>query len=124
TAFSSGGPTPSGNVKPDLMAVGESVVTGYTTKGGFLPYILAAGTSISAPLVTGALALVEWARPGLRVEQYRSLILNSAVQIKDSTGAPYSPQIIGTGKLDVLGAVQNTLTAVPSVLNFGPGTGS
>jgi minor extracellular serine protease Vpr len=118
---SSGGPTPSGGVKPDLMAVGQDVATASTTQNGSAPWQVTAGTSLSAPMVTGALAALMSARPGLTAAQYRSLVVNSAKAFLGSNGAVAPPQIVGGGKLNLLRALQNTATAEPSVINFKTG---
>src|SRR5260370_39812115 len=71
---SSGGPTPRGGIKPDLMAVGEDVATACAKLDGrgnvnaqCLPanplVQVTAGTSLSAPMVTGALAALMSAPP-------------------------------------------------------------
>jgi minor extracellular serine protease Vpr len=154
--FSSGGPTPTGNVKPDLVAVGDWYITAdttqlesqgcappYTANGCYPPYTFldalqfigfyvdtGAGTSFSTPLVTGSLAVLMAARPGLTALQYRSLIINSAPEFDQyPSGSVAGPQITGAGKLDLLGALQGSLTATPTSLNFlattsGGGTGS
>lgn len=143
--FSSGGPTPSGNVKPDLVAVGDWYITADTTQiegagcappyadnGCYPPYTFldalqfigfyadtGAGTSFSTPLVTGSLAVLMAARPGLSPQQYRSLIVNSAPEFDQyPSGSVAGPQIAGAGKLDLLSALQNSLTASPTSLNF------
>ena len=154
--FSSGGPTPAGNVKPDLVAVGDWYITAdttqlesqgcappYTANGCYPPYTFldalqfigfyadtGAGTSFSTPLVTGSLAVLMAARPGLTPLQYRSLIINSAPEFDQyPSGNVAGPQIAGAGKLDLLGALQGGLTASPTSLNFlatssGGGSGS
>jgi len=62
TSFSSRGPTSDGRIKPDLMARGEAawVVSGSGVPDGFL---LADGTSFSAPLIAGLAACLLEARP-------------------------------------------------------------
>ena len=143
--FSSGGPTPGGNVKPDLLAVGDWYITAdttqvegagcappYTANGCYPPYTFldalqfigfyvdtGAGTSFATPLVTGSLAVLMAARPGLSAAQYRSLIVNSAPEFDQfPSGNIAGPQIAGAGKLDLYGALQSSLTASPTSLNF------
>src|ERR1035437_1332287 len=82
--FSSRGPSVGSALKPDLVAVGEEIVTGaqnsyssgesYSASG----FIDTNGTSFSTPLVAGAAAVLKAARPGLTVQQYRSLLINGA----------------------------------------------
>ena len=141
SSYSSAGPTPSGSIKPDLLAIGGDALcldancidVGYafvltatnTTNDPANPYNLAAGTSISAPLVAGSLAVLTSARPGLSVAQYRSLVVNSTPQfISFADGTPGAPMVAGSGKLDLLGAMQNNLTAVPSLISFQNGAGN
>lgn len=149
--FSSGGPTPSGNVKPDLVAVGDWYITAdttqlesagcappYTANGCYSPYTFidslqfngfyvdtGAGTSFATPLVTGSLAVLMAARPGLSPAQYRSLVINSAPEFDQyPSGSVAGPQVVGAGRLDLLGAVQGGLTASPTSLNFPATTSS
>jgi subtilisin family serine protease len=112
--FSSSGPTTGGGIKPDLMATGEPVVTA-TAGGG---YVLEAGTSFSAPLVTGSIAVLMSARPGLTAAQYTSLVTNSAATMKPPDGTVLTPQTIGGGKLDLFAALNNSLVAVPASVTF------
>ena len=55
--FSSFGPTDDGRIKPDLVAPGEAIVTASASGDDW--YQTVDGTSLSAPVVTGGLALVE-----------------------------------------------------------------
>ncbi|MGD8305489.1 MAG: S8 family peptidase [Ignavibacteria bacterium] len=56
SGFSSVGPTVDGRIKPDLMALGSSVYVASSFSSS--SYGLASGTSYSAPLIAGAVALL------------------------------------------------------------------
>ncbi len=129
--FSSHGPTPGGSLKPDVLAVGDFMFTADATANDPLtPYFYGSGTSFSAPLITGSIALVKSARPGLTALQYKSLILNSAPELDQYTdGSIAPPELAGSGILNVMNALQNDLAASPTSLNFAapltpPGGGS
>jgi subtilisin family serine protease len=124
TSFSSAGPNVNAGIKPDLMAVGESV---YVATQSFDPngdmysangYTLVNGTSFSAPIVAGAAALVKGARPGLSVDQYRSLLINSAAAIDARI------QQSGAGVLNVDTALAANVTLSPVSLTLGSGGNS
>ena len=128
TDFSAAGPNVDGGIKPDLMAVGQDIYvatqtldsTGdmYDSSG----YILVDGTSFSTPLVAGAAALIKSARPGLTVDQYRSLLINSASAIQLASSQTLSVQQTGAGVLNAAAALHSTVTAYPTSLSFGAGT--
>lgn len=113
--FTSKGPSVDSSIKPDLVAIGTSV---YTARPG--GYSTVQGTSFSAPIVAGAAAMIKAFRPGLSIDQYKSLLTNStpAFLIKGET-VPL--QQTGSGLLDVGSTVRSTLTANPSALSFGAG---
>jgi minor extracellular serine protease Vpr len=126
-SFSSRGPTPGGGLKPDLLAVGDWVVTAYTTldpNNPGPPYQLASGTSFSTPLVTGSLAVLMAARPGLTAAQYSSLIINTAPPLANADGTPVTPQMGGAGKMNLLRAIQNSLAASPTSVDFQTAAGT
>jgi len=78
-----------------------------------------AGTSFATPMVTGSVAVLMAARPGLTGAQYRSLVTNSSPEFDQyPTGAIAPPQIAGAGILDLLGSLQAGLTANPTSVNF------
>jgi minor extracellular serine protease Vpr len=136
-AYSPAGPTPFANIKPDLMGVGGSgddeVVTATSTNHGPDPYQISSGTSLAAPFVTGSIAVLMAARPGLNGQQYKSLVVNSAAALNTCANgsAPYfdvcsdgtapvpaTVQASGAGRLDLLSAYENELVVQPTAVNF------
>ena len=128
--FSSTGPNVDGSIKPDLVAVGQYVYTAVQTvdpKGELYSadgYALVDGTSYSAPIVSGAMALVEAARPGLTVAEYRSLLIHSAAPAFLTPGVPARVQQVGAGLLDVSAALRASAAIAPTALSFGVGNGT
>lgn len=113
---SSGGPSPEGQIAPDLSAAGTDVCTG-NSGGGFSP---TSGTSLSAPLAAGPAALLLAARPGLPFEHYRSLLINTARPLQDEkSGTPLPLNRQGSGSLQLEGAVRSLVTAYPATASFG-----
>jgi subtilisin family serine protease len=122
-SFSARGPNVDRSIKPDLLAAGTDIYTAtqrFDESGEmFAPdgYISADGTSFSAPLVAGAVALLKAARPGLTPEQYRSLLVNGAAPLKADSVSPV--QHGGAGMFDLNGALNATATSSPAALSFG-----
>ena len=72
-------------------------------------------------MVTGSAAVLMAAIPGLSSAQYRSLLTNGAAELDLYPANNIAfPQLAGAGKLDLLGSLQATLTAVPATVNFVP----
>ena len=120
STFSSRGPSSDSGIKPDLVAVGQSMITATLGSG----FVVESGTSFSAPMVAGAAALLKAARPGLAAAQYRSLLVNSASPIIQSSGVPLAIQQSGAGFLNVLSSLTSNITATPTSLSFGAGAGT
>ena len=129
TDFSAAGPNVDTGIKPDLTAAGSDIYTATQTvdsRGSMYSasgYISVNGTSFSAPLVAGAAAVLKSARPGLTVNQYRSLLMNTAASVSSQTGERAPLQQSGAGLLDLDGALTSTVTAYPAALSFGAGSG-
>ena len=106
--YSSAGPSTCGGrtrVFPDLVAPGVSVLSA-DRFGGF-QYLT--GTSIAAPHVAGAAALLLGAHPGLSTTSVESALTGSAVDL-----GPAGPdERYGNGRLDVVAADARAATAPP-----------
>src|SRR5574340_336212 len=125
--FSAAGPNVDTGIKPDLTAVGADIYVATQTldENGDMydpsGYVMVDGTSFSAPLVAGAAALIKSARPGLTVDQYRSLLINTAVAVQTRSGDVPGVQQAGAGLLGADAAIRSTVTAYPVSLSFGSG---
>lgn len=128
--FSSRGPSLGAALKPDLLAVGLEIVTGaqrnYPDGESYDPsgFIDTAGTSFSTPLIAGSAAVLKAARPGLTMQQYRSLIVNSASAAASAPGISATVSQGGAGILNLASAMTGNVAVFPTSLNFGSGTGS
>jgi minor extracellular serine protease Vpr len=140
--FSGMGPNVDGSIKPDMVAVGTDFYSATEATSpnqdlydpsGYVPNVNnpsgASGTSISSPLVAGTVALVKGLRPGLTVDQYRSLVINTAGAIKsvDSVTGNFITQRVmqtGAGLLNAQAAVTSTFAVKPTALSFNIGDGN
>ncbi|HEX6791659.1 MAG TPA: S8 family peptidase [Candidatus Krumholzibacteria bacterium] len=94
-SFSSVGNAADGRTKPDVMAMGVNV---YTVSATDPWYNTNSGTSLAAPLVSGAAALVLQARPLAS----NVMIMNALRNTATNAGAPN--RLIGWGVIDALAA--------------------
>lgn len=87
-AFSSRGPTPDGEPKPDILSPGVSV-TALRAPGSYLDkgnpgarvgewYLTLSGTSMATPIVSGICALLLEARPDLRPSEVKARLMLTA----------------------------------------------
>lgn len=76
SSFSSVGNTVDGRIKPDIMAMGESVVVASVMST--VNYNLTSGTSFSCPIAAGIAALILCNNPSLTPMQVREALLNSS----------------------------------------------
>ncbi len=129
-SFSSRGPTYNYSlIKPDLSATGYlyTATQSLDEKGEMHDpsgYVITQGTSFAAPIVAGAAAVVRALRPGLPVDHYRSLLINSAAGLNLKAGYTERVQRTGSGVLHLAGAVRSTIAAYPTSFSFGIGPGS
>jgi minor extracellular serine protease Vpr len=117
-SFSSLGPTRDGRTKPEVTAPGFGVTSALSstadTAGSYAyivpgkKYWLMTGTSMAAPHVTGAVALLLGANPSYTAAQIKAL-LEATANADAYTGAVPN-NTYGYGKLDVLEAMARTFS--------------
>ena len=120
-AYSSRGPSPCGQpVYPQVVAPGVGIHT--TDLYGL--YADPTGTSVAAPHVAGALALLLQAFPGMSADRQAAALQNSAVDL----GTAGADNTYGSGRIDALAAYQwlgstpdFTVTAAPSSASTAAG---
>ncbi|WP_425413409.1 S8 family serine peptidase [Micromonospora pallida] len=118
--FSSRGPRPyDGGLKPDITAPGVDIVAARAAKGQIgTPvgerYVALSGTSMAAPHVAGAVALLAQRHPDATAGQLKALVMNSAKAHPEQTVFQQ-----GAGRVDVAAAIGQTITTAPASVSFG-----
>jgi len=129
-SFSSKGPTRDGRLKPDIAAPGQGIFsalsTAVDTSGSYVyiapgqKHILEAGTSMAAPHVTGAAALLLQMNPSLTAAGAKTLLATTADGDAYATLLPNTTW--GFGKLDIFEAAAKTqgasMNATRTTLSF------
>ncbi len=109
-AFSSKGPAAvTDGIKPDIVAPG-AFINSTLPGGAYAPF---SGTSMAAPHVAGAAALLRQRDPALAPDAVKSLLMTSA---RDLGLDPFAQ---GAGRLDVAAAVQGRTIVSPASLSLG-----
>ncbi|MCR3883061.1 S8 family peptidase [Methanotrichaceae archaeon M04Ac] len=96
---SSRGPTPDERVKPDLVAVGVDVAS--ARAGTLREKSVMSGTSMGAPQVAGAIAVIKEKQPDLDPAGAKRVLLKSA----DDIGQPGPDNTYGYGRLNLKAAL-------------------
>ena len=113
--FSSRGPvTVSWDIKPDVLAPGVEINS--TVPDGYLSL---AGTSMSAPHVAGACALILQKHPDWTPNQVKSALMTTAQPLLKSPGKHYHTFEQGAGRIQVDEALKADTLLYPSSLAFG-----
>ena len=121
TSFSSAGPTAFGHLlKPDLAAPGGQILSS-TPAGSGGPFAVFDGTSMAAPHVSGAAALLLERHPGWSPAQVRSALVSTAgAAWADTARTTEAPVLLaGGGLVDVVAADDPQLFTSPTSLSFG-----
>ncbi|HYI11569.1 MAG TPA: S8 family serine peptidase [Thermoanaerobaculia bacterium] len=108
--WSSRGPAaPAWELKPEVLAPG-SLIRSAKMGGGTL---LASGTSMAAPHVAGAVALLLQLHPGWTPADVKAALVGSAHAVEEDVMGQ------GGGRIDVYGAAKAASAIAPAVVNFG-----
>jgi serine protease AprX len=116
-SYSGYGQTIDNFTKPDLVAPGSNLISlmvnntntlpvahpGNIINGGSAQYFRMSGTSMAAPVVAGAVALLLQDEPTLTPDQVKYRLKATTYQLGDRTGT-------GAGALDIVAAVNGTTT--------------
>ena len=129
TPFSAMGPTLDGRIKPDVMAPGQNIISSYSTffinnpknvnasvksdvrhfeyNGRTYAWNANAGTSMSAPVVTGAIALWLQADPTLTPADCLEIFAKTCTHYDASLSYPNN--LYGYGQIDVAAGLREVL---------------
>jgi serine protease AprX len=116
-SFSAYGPTTDGIQKPDLVAPGMNIIARIVNQNMGLAaahpsnkvgdqYFRMSGTSMAAPMVSGAVALLLQDEPGLTPDQVKYRLMSTA----NKSWPGYNGMQSGAGYLDAYAAVRGTTT--------------
>jgi minor extracellular serine protease Vpr len=122
TSFSSAGPTNFDHrLKPDVTAPGGQILSSTLQEFAGAPFAVFDGTSMAAPHVSGAAALLLQQHPGWTPQQVKSALMTSAAPAwGDTSRTKEAPVLLeGGGLVDVMAADDPKLFADPSSLSFG-----
>src|SRR5262245_16207166 len=114
-AFSSGGLSFDGRVKPDVVAPGVGLAALDPSADGTPRYSTVSGSSAAAAVAAGTAALVAEARTGLSADQLRSVLIGSA----EPLGGAQPVTREGAGGLDPVAASTAELSVEPAAVSFG-----
>ncbi len=124
--YSGRGPTVFGSLKPDLVAPGDHIMSqGYgptaLDTGRHLAFGQTSGTSMAAPFVAGAVALLKEKYPGWSNDRIRSALMNTARYhgIVNPDGSVAQPLDMGAGLIDIEAALATQLQLAPTQVDFG-----
>ncbi|GGT49746.1 peptidase [Streptomyces kurssanovii] len=109
--FSSRGPAiVSHTLKPEIAAPGVAISAAAAGGRGPYAYRSMSGTSMAAPHVAGAAAVVKQRHPDWTAQQIKAALVSSA-----KSSVPGDVRETGGGRLDVKAAVDTTVTGPPAV---------
>lgn len=87
------------SLKPDVTAPGTAITSARAGSGSGSRSLT--GTSMAAPHVTGAIALLRQARPTWTAETLKAVLLNTSRTVADASGQPGIQSRIGSGRIQI-----------------------
>jgi len=112
-------------IKPDVMAPGVNVLSSIPVSfcGGNPCFAFFQGTSMATPHLAGSAAVVRQQHPDWSAAQIRSAVVNTAdqgvVKTFDTGAIANDPNVIGSGRENLLAAVNSRLALDPVSVSFG-----
>jgi minor extracellular serine protease Vpr len=122
TSFSSAGPTNFDHkLKPDLAAPGGQILSSTLPEFAGAPFMVLDGTSMSAPHVTGAAALLLQQHPAWTPHEVKSALMSSAGPAWGNTARTQEASVLleGAGLINVAAANSPKLFTDPTSLSYG-----
>ena len=117
-SFSSAGPTPySLQLKPDVTAPGVSILSSVPAHDGLWDFF--DGTSMAAPHVSGAAAVLRQRHPTWTVAQIKSALVLTGNPVRGDTGREALPTREGGGMIWLPRADQPLVFASPTSISLG-----
>jgi subtilisin family serine protease len=125
-SFSSRGPGVGYTLKPDIAAPGVNILSqGYgayaTGEAVHLGFGQASGTSMAAPHISGAAALIKQLHPLWTNTQIKAAMMSTArfMEIYNHDGSPAQPLDMGAGRIDLVRAANAEILFDPPSAGFG-----
>jgi subtilisin family serine protease len=116
--FSSAGPTPiSLEMKPDVSAPGVSILSSVPPREG--TWAQFSGTSMAAPQVAGAAALLRQHHPSWTVAEIKSALVLTGKPVLNANGAEVPSTREGGGLIQLPAANDPLIFAAPTGISFG-----
>ncbi|WP_449538434.1 S8 family serine peptidase [Ferdinandcohnia sp. Marseille-Q9671] len=113
--FSSRGPvTHTWDIKPDVVAPGVAIDS--TVPEGYQEM---QGTSMAAPHVAGASAILKQAHPDWTPEQIKAALMNTARLLESEDGTLYKPYEQGAGRIQLHEAIHSETLIYPGSFSLG-----
>lgn len=111
SSFSLWGPSPYGEIKPDVAAPGSSIRSSLPGSG----YGGASGTSMATPHVSGVIALLLQANSSLSVDDIHNILKSTADPLTNATFPETPNNGFGYGMVDAVEAVSSNLSGIGKI---------
>lgn len=111
-------------LKPDLAAPGSRIASGRAGSG--TEYAVYSGTSMAAPHLAGAAAILRQLHPDWPAEDLKAALINTAIPLRDLDGQPFPASRTGAGRAQIDAAATTPFIAKADTglgdvhLSFGP----
>lgn len=116
--FSSRGPRPTdGLLKPEITAPGVNILSALMGTGDMVD--TDSGTSMAAPIISGAMALLIQKYPNKNIDFYKSLLMGQSDILLQDNGQPFPLVTQGAGQVNVMKSINAQLVSLPASISLG-----